>query len=284
MKICLILEGGGNRGNYTSGVLDAFLDNDIFIPNIYAVSAGALNALSYLSKQKGRSIRISKEYYFSKNCLDYKRILKFKDVLNLDYLLNEVNNQLDPFDKKEFDKNKNNFVVTCTDVVTGLPVYKRIDDYTKDLKYIKASASLPLATSIVEVDSYKLLDGGISDSIPLIKAIEDNYDKIILVLTRDKEYISKPYSLIKAYKAKYFKYPKLIKSMENRYNKYNVTRDLIAKLEKDKKVFAIYPSKPLEIANLEKDINKLDLVYKLGYDDASKLIDKIKEYMEGENK
>ena len=87
-KVCLVLEGGGNRGIYTSGVLDAFLENDIFINNIYGVSAGALNAMSYLSKQKGRSYRVNKEYIF-KDCINYKSILQGKSILNLDYVFNE---------------------------------------------------------------------------------------------------------------------------------------------------------------------------------------------------
>lgn len=282
-KVCLVLEGGGNRGSYTAGVLDAFLDNNIYIPNIYAVSAGALNSLSYLSRQRGRSFRINKEYALSKRCIDYKRILKLQSVLNLDFLFNEVNNEIDPFDVEEFDKNKENFIVTCTNIVTGAPVYKNISYYQRDLEYIKASASLPLFTKIVEVDSLKLLDGGMSDSIPVIKALEDNYDKIIVVLTRDKEYKCKPYKLMNAYKTKYFRYPNLIKSMENRFNKYNVTRDLIVSLEKQGKVLAIYPSEQLIISNLEKNEDKLTNVYNIGYNDATRMISKIKKYIGGKN-
>lgn len=280
-KVCLVLEGGGNRGSYTSGVLDCFLEHNINIPNIYAVSAGALNSLSYLSKQKGRSIRINREYIFSKRCIDYKRVLKLKSILDLDYLLNEVNSELDFFDIEEFNKNKGNFVVTCTNVENGLPIYKRIDDYHKDLKYIKASASLPLFASIVEVDSLKLLDGGVSDSIPVMKALEDGYDKIIVVLTRDREYSCAKYRLMKYYKTKYFMYPSLIKSMENRHNKYNVTRDLIANLENEGKIFAVYPSVRLEISNLEKNSDKLLDIYNIGYQDATNAIHKIIDYLGG---
>ena len=125
----------------------------------------------------------------------------------------------------------------------------------------------------------KLLDGGISDSIPVMKAIEDKYDKIIVILTRDKDYMCKPYKLMNAYKAKYLRYPKFIKTMENRFNKYNVTRDLITSLENEGKVFAIYPSKELKISNLEKDKNKLDIVYNVGYEDGSKIVKQVKDYL-----
>ncbi len=280
-RVCLVLEGGGNRGTYTAGVLDAFLDNKIYIPNIYSVSAGALNSLSYLSRQRGRSFRINKEYALSKKCVDYKRILRLQSVLNLDFLFNEVNDEIDPFDVEAFDNNKENFVVTCTNIVTGAPVYKNITYFKRDRDYIKASASLPLFSKVVEIDNMKLLDGGMSDSIPVIKALEDNYDKVIVVLTRDKSFKCKPYKLMNAYKTKYFRYPNLIKSMENRFNKYNVTRDLIDALEQEGKILAIYPSEPLIINSLEKSGDKLTNIYNIGYQDATNMISKIQKYIGG---
>ena len=184
-KVCLVLEGGGNRGVYTAGVLDAFLDNGIVIPNVYGVSAGALNAISYLSKQKGRSLQISKDYFRSQECVNFKRVLRGKSIVNLDYLFSET---AETIDLEEFNKNEN-FIAVSTNVVTGAPVYKKIDDYKKDIQYIKASASLPIFSKIVEVDSLKLLDGGISDSIPVVKALADGFDKVIVVLTRDKNFV-----------------------------------------------------------------------------------------------
>ena len=136
-------------------------------------------------------------------------------------------------------------------------------------------------SKIVKVDNLKLLDGGASDSIPIVKALEDGYDKVIVVLTRDREFVASPYGLMHAYKAKYFMYPNLIKALENRYNKYNVTRDLIASLEQENKIIAIYPSKPIVIKNLEKDADKLKSIYELGYQDAMLMMDKIKNYIGG---
>lgn len=274
-KICLVLEGGGNRGVYTAGVLDAFLDNKIDIPNVYGVSAGALNAISYLSKQKGRSLQISKDYFRSQECVDFKRVLRGKSIVNLDYLFSET---AELIDLDEFHRNEN-FVVTCTNILTGAPVYKKIEDYNKDLDYIKASASLPLFSKVVEVDGLKLLDGGISDSIPVMQALNDGFDKIIVVLTRHKDFVCHPYKHMGVYKAKYHKYPNFIKTMENRYNKYNVTRDLIDNLEKDNKIIAIYPSQQLIVSHLEKNEKKIDDAYQLGYDDAIRLMDEIKQYI-----
>ena len=277
-KVCLVLEGGGNRGIYTSGVLDAFMDNDVHIKDVYGVSAGALNALSYLSNQKGRSFRLNKEYMYNKESIDYKRVFLGAGILNLDYILKEVNLNMDPLDLNTFHKN-NNFVTVSTNIVTGAPVYKKIEDYNKDLEYIKASASLPLFSNVVHVDGLKLLDGGLSDSIPVIKALDDGYDKVIVVCTRNRDFICRPYKFMNAYRAKYLKYRTLIKTMENRADKYNVTRDLIDDLVNKGKVLAIYPSELLIIKHIESDFNKIDYAYNLGYNDALKRIEDIKKFI-----
>ena len=279
-RVCLVLEGGGNRGVYTAGVLDAFLDANIHIRDVYGVSAGALNAMSYLANQKGRHYRINKDYALDRKCIDFRRIIIGKSIVNLEYLFNEVSLEKDPLDFEEFNK-KENFTVVATNLVTGAPLYKKIEDYEKDYKYIMASASLPLASKIVEVDGLKLLDGGISDSIPVMKALEDGYDKIIVISTRDKDFMCKPYKFINVYKSRYAMYPRFIKTMENRYNKYNVTRDLMNQLELEGKIMTIYPSEPLSISNLEKDENKLSNIYNIGYNDAKKIIEKVKIYIGG---
>lgn len=280
MKISLVLEGGATRGVYTAGVLDAFLENNIDIKNVYGVSAGALNAISYLSKQKGRSLRINKEHFNSGNCIDFKRVIQ--GVVNIDYLLKDVNETIDPLDWDEFNK-RESFVVVATNILTGSAVYKKIEDFHRDLPYIKASASMPIFSSVVEVDGYKLLDGGVSDSIPVMKALDDGADKVIVVLTRDKGFVCKPYRFTKAYKAKYARYPKFIKTFENRYNKYNVTRDLLEQFEDEGKVLTIFPSKPLIIKHLEKNLQTIDDTYQLGYDDAIAMMSKIKAFIGGDN-
>ena len=279
-KICLVLEGGGNRGVYTSGVLDAFLENNIDIRDIYGVSAGALNALSYLSKQKGRSLKINKEYIYNEQCVNYKRLFLGKNVVDLNYILEEINMKDDPLNMEEFNKSKN-FVVVATNVLTGSPVYKKIEDYKADCDYIKASASLPIFTKTVHIGNLKLLDGGLSDSIPVVKALDDGYDKVIAVLTRDINFMCQPYKHMNVYKTKYLKYPNFISAMENRHNKYNVTRDLITKFSQEGKVLAIYPSEKIEIKHLENDLSKIEYVYQLGYNDALNMIKEIKEFIKG---
>ena len=278
-KVCVVLEGVGNRGIYTTGVLDAFLENDIFINNIYGVSAGALNAMSYLSKQKGRSYRVNKEYIF-KNCINYKRLLQGKSILNLDYLFNEVNLELDKLDIEAMEANMGEYIVTCLDMKTGRPVYKKIESY-QDYPYIQASASLPLFTTSMKLDGTKLLDGGFCDPIPVMKAIDDGYDKVIVICTRHKEFEAKPYSLMNLYKIKYRRYPEMLATFKNRYNKYNITRDIIEDLSNKGKVFAIYPSEELHIAQLEKDMSVIEYVYKVGYQDGLNIIKELNKFLGG---
>ena len=278
-KVCLVLEGGGNRGIYTTGVLDAFLEKGLFINNIYGVSAGALNAMSYLSKQQGRSYRINKEYIF-KDCINYKRMLQGKSILNLDYVFNEVNRELDKLDIEAFEKNMGDYIVTCLDMKTGRPVYKKIESY-EDYPYIQASASLPLFASCVNVDGMKLIDGGFGDSIPVMKAIDDGYDKVVVICTRHKEYESKPYSLMNLYKIKYRKYPEMLATFKNRYIKYNITRDIMEDLAQNGKVFPIYPREELHIGNLEKDMKVIEYTYNLGYQDGLKMVSEVEKFLGG---
>ena len=278
-KVCLVLEGGGNRGIYTTGVLDAFLENDIFINNVYGVSAGALNAMSYLSKQKGRSYRVNKEYIFQK-CISYKRMLQGKSILNLDYLFADVNLELDKLDIEAMEENMGDYIVTCIDMKTGRPFYKKIESY-KDYPYIQASASLPLFAKSMTLDGVKLLDGGFCDPIPVMKALEDGYDKVVVICTRHKEFQAKPYSLMNLYKIKYRKYPEMLNTFKSRHEKYNTTRDIIEDLANRGKVFAIYPSEELHIAQLEKDMDVIESVYHIGYQDGLKVVKELNKFLGG---
>ena len=189
-----------------------------------------------------------------------------------------VNKKLDIFDVSMFEKNIGEYIVNAVDVKTGNTIYKSIKNYG-DYPYIKASAALPLFAKSVEIDGLKLIDGGVGDPIPVMKAINDGYDKIVVVLTRHKEYEAKPYKLMNLYKIKYKKYPKLIETLKNRHNKYNTTRDLIEQLEKEGKVFSIYPSEELVISHLERDMDTIDSVYEIGYQDGLKIVNQVKRYI-----
>jgi len=278
-KYSLVLEGGGMRGMYTSGVLDAFMDNNLYINNIYAVSAGCYNAVSYLSRQRGRTYRINTTYLKDKRYINFIRILTKGSVVNTDFIFNEVFNELDPFDYEAFKKNSKRFCAVSTNCETGEPHYALIKDLHKDVEYVKASAALPLFTSIVKVDDLKLVDGGVSDSIPIEKAISDGFSKNIIILTRPKGFVMGPNKHIKLNKLRYKNYPNLIKAIENRYLKYNEILELIERLENENKVIVIRPKESLNIANLEKNMERIKQIYEMGYEDGLMHIDRVKKFI-----
>ena len=278
-KSCLVLEGGGMRGMYTSDVLDAFMDNNLYINNIYAVSAGCYNALSYLSRQRGRSFRINTTYLKDKRYINMRRLFTKGSAVNTDFIFNDIFKELDPFDYESFKKNCGEFYAVSTDCLTGNSFYARIEDLEKDEEYVKASAALPLFTKLVEVDGLVLSDGGTSDSIPIKKAIEDGFSNNVVILTRPKDFVMKENKLIKLHRIKYRKYPNFVKALENRYLMYNATLALIEKLEKEKKIIVIRPDESLNIDNLEKNNDRIKEIYNKGYEDGEKYIEKVKSFI-----
>lgn len=282
MKVSLVLEGGGMRGMYTSGVLDAFMDNNIFINNIYAVSAGCYNALFYLSRQRGKCYKVNSTYLKDKRYIDVKRILVGKSAVNTDFIFNEIFKELEPFDYTAFNKYVGEFYAVSTNALTGEPYYARIKNLEEDKEYVKASAALPLFTHLVKYNELVLSDGGDADSIPVMKAIEDGFDHNIVILTRPKGFILGDNKLMKFNKIRYKKYPNLIKTMENRKIKYNETLKLLEKLESENKVIVIRPKKELDIGNLEKNEERIRTIYEMGYDDGVKYISEIKRFLKGD--
>lgn len=278
-KSSLILEGGGMRGMYTSGVLDAFMENNLYINNIYAVSAGCYNALSYLSKQKGRSFRVNTSYLNDKRYINVKRMITGKSAINTEFIFNDVFKELDVFDYDVFRKSVGEFYAVSTNCVTGEAHYALIKNLDDDVEYVKASAALPLFTKIVKVDDLKLIDGGISDSIPIMKAIEDGFVNNVIILTRPKGFILEDNKLMKFMKIRYKKYPNLLKAMVGRKDVYNETLKKIEKLEEEGKVIVIRPKEELNIANLEKDMDKIEKIYKMGYEDGKAYVSKIKKFI-----
>lgn len=278
-KSCLVLEGGGMRGMYTSGVLDAFMDNNIFINNIYAVSAGCYNALSYLSRQRGRTYRVNSTYLKDKRYINMRKLFTTGNAINSEFIFNDVFNDLDPFEYDDFKCNCGEFFAVSTNCLTGEPYYARIKDLRKDEEYVKASAALPLFTRSVKVDGLILSDGGTSDSIPIRRAIEDGFVNNIVILTRPKGYKMSVSKLLKLYKLRYKKYPNLIKAIESRPQRYNETLELIERLEDSGNIIAIRPKESLNIKNLEKNEERIKEIYEMGYKDGLEHIDRIREFI-----
>jgi len=277
--IGLVLEGGGMRGLYTCGVLEFFMEKELYFQYIIGVSAGACNAASYISKQKGRNIKVNTGFVKDWRYMSLRNLLFEKSFFGINFIFNEIPNKLVPFDHETFQNSQCQFLVGATDCKTGKAVYFNKDDLREGLNALRASSSLPLISPIVSFKGYELLDGGIADSIPIAKSIADGNDKNIVILTRNKGYRKSPARFREIIKLKYKKYPLLIESILNRYRKYNETLDILEKLEEEGKTLVIRPSCPIKVDRLERNSVKLHELFKNGYEDAQNSYEKIQEFM-----
>ena len=283
IKAGLVVEGGGMRGVYSSGVLDFFIEKDLFFENNYGVSAGACHLCSYLAKQYKRAFRVNVDYLNYKRYCSVHSLLKTGNLFGAEMLYDIIPNELDLFDYDTYNKNESNFYVVITDINTGKPEYVKIGDLKKDIIYVRASSSLPLLAQNVKINDKEYLDGGISDSIPIKKSIADGNKKNVVILTRDSTYRKGKNSLMPIIKLKYKKYPNFVKSMADRYIVYNEILDFIKELENNGDVFVIRPKKPVNIGRTEKNREKLEALYNDGYNDAKDCYEELLKYLGKEN-
>lgn len=275
----LILEGGGMRGSYTAGVLDFFLDKNIEFDSVYGVSAGSINACNFISKQKGRTLSINTDYLKDKRYASLHSLITTGDYFGVEMCYDLIPNELNPFDYETFDSYEGNFYAVITNCITGKAEYKLIKDMREDIKYIRASSSLPMMARDVIIDGIPYLDGGISDSIPIYQSRKDGNKKNVIILTRDASYRKKPNELLSIIKVKYKKYPELVKSIARRHLVYNKTLEYIKRLEEAGKVFVIRPEKTVEISRLEKDREKLIELHREGYLEAKKKYNELQNFL-----
>lgn len=280
MKTGLILEGGAMRGMYTAGVLDVMMENSIWADGAVGVSAGAVFGCNYKSRQIGRTIRYNKKYGRDPRYAGFYSLLKTGDYFGTEFCYHEIPEKLDPFDSETFQKNPTEFYVVGTDVTTGKAVYHKCTTGTgKDLDWFRASASMPLLSNIVEVDGYKLLDGGIADAIPIEWFRSIGYKRNIIILTRDKSYRKKKNKMIPLFHVMLRRYPEVAKAMKNRHLMYNRELRMAAALEKAGKALVIRPSKPITISRTENDPEKLEEVYQLGRKDGMANLEKMRIFL-----
>ena len=277
-KTAFVLEGGAMRGLYTAGVLDVFMQNGITTDAIYGVSAGALFGINFKSKQIGRVIRYNLKYAKEKNYMGLYSLITTGNIMNKEFCFNKLLNELDKFDYETFKNSPIDFYAVVTNVETGKAEYIKITDAKRSLEALRASGSMPFVSKFVEFEGSNYLDGAISDPIPIQKALEDGYEKIIVVLTRHASYSKSkerlPYSLY------YRKYPNLVKTAINQPENYDRTIELIKKYENEGRIVALRPSKNLKISRIEKNRKKLNAIYQLGIDDCTANLEKIKNYLD----
>lgn len=276
----LVVEGGGMRGVYTAGVLDYFMEKNLYFDDCYGVSAGACHISSYVSKQIGRSIKVTLDYINDKRYCSVNSLIKTGDMFGVEMLYDLIPNKLELYDYDTFNKFKGNFYSVVTNCKTGKAEYIKIKDMKKDIIAVRASSSLPLLSRIVEINGKEYLDGGITDSIPIKKSIKDGHKKNVVILTRDKTYRKSKPKFLSLLKFKYKKYPNLVKAIENRYKIYNETLDFLEEEKAKNKVFIIQPKLPVKISRIEKDKDKLKALYDQGYEDAKELYEDLMKFLE----
>lgn len=274
MKIGLVLEGGAMRGMYTAGVLDILMEANIRFDGIIGVSAGALFGVNYLSNQKGRALRYNLRFLNDKRNMGLHSLLTTGDIVNKDFAYYTVPQTLDIFDDETYIASNTPYYAVVTNMETGQSEYMQLKSVFKDMEILRASASMPFLSRPVIINEQKYLDGGVSDSIPYQKFLDMGYDKLIVVLTRDLNYVKKPMSkeLISLF---YKKYPKFKKQLLQRHDNYNQSIKNLKELEACGKVMLIRPSEPIEIGRLEKNPKKIQNVYDLGQMDMKEKLREI---------
>ena len=279
MKTGLVLEGGAMRGIYTAGVLDVFMEHDISFDGVIGVSAGALFGVNLLSKQKGRVIRYNKRFNGDKNYMGLKPLLKTGNIIDTRYAYYEVPLKLDLFDNAAFMASNIPFYAVVTNIETGEAEYIQIKDVFAQMETLRASASMPFVSKPVALDGKWYLDGAVADSIPYEKFLEMGYDRLVVVLTKDADYVKSPVSpfMTKAFYDK--KYADFADKLRNRHSNYNRCMERIKAAEKENKLFVIRPTQRIKIKRTETDPQKMQKMYELGLRDANDALGRLMTYM-----
>ena len=282
-KATLVLEGGATRGVFTSGVLDYLMEQEFYTSHVIGVSAGACNAVDYVSRQPGRTrdcmIPTDKNlsYYYG-----MRKFIKEKSLMNMDMIFDIYPKQIYPFDFATYFRSEMNCELVTTNCVTGKAEYMdEAQDPDRLMKICRASSSMPLLCPIVNIDGIPYLDGGLADSIPIRRAMDIGNEKIIVVLTRNRVYRKKAVSkaVEKMYRRAYRSYPNLLRTLLRRAPYYNRTLNELENLEREGKIFVIRPQvKP--VSRLERSQEHLMAFYHHGYDLMEREYDRLMEYLE----
>ena len=269
----LVLEGGGMRGVFTCGVLDFLMDHKISFPYAIGVSAGACNGLSYMSHQRGRGKYSNIDLLAKYKYIGIRPLVKKRGLIDQQLLFHRFPDRILPYNYKAYAENPARFEMVTTDCRTGRACYwEEKHNEKRIIEIVKASSSLPYACPIIYVDGRPMLDGGIVDSIPLLRAYEQGYDKCVVVLTRNKGY-RKSTKKVPVPSFIYKKYPRLRVALRNRNKLYNEQLELVERLEEEGKIIVIRPEKPIVVGRMETSVKKLTDLYNQGYECARKVME-----------
>lgn len=282
MKKGLIMEGGAMRGMFTAGVIDVMMENAIEFDGAIGVSAGAAFGCNYKSKQIGRVIRYNTRFCQDKRYGGFRVLLKEGNFYSRQFCYEEVPLKYDIFDYDTYESNPMAFYIVCTDVDTGRAEYHKYESrHDHGLEWIRASASMPLVSQMVEIDGRRYLDGALADSIPVQYFESIGYDRNIVILTQPGGFRKKPDRLLPLMKLYYRKFPQLVEAIVTRHERYNAALDHITQREAPGELLVIRPLEKLPIGRTEKDPDKLRQAYEIGRRTAEARIEEIQKYLEG---
>ena len=274
-KSALVLEGGGMRGVFTCGVLDYLMDHKLSFPYTVGVSAGACNGLSYMSHQRGRGRYSNIDLLAKYKYIGIRPLLKRRGLIDQQLLFHRFPDRILPYNYKAYAENPNRFEMVTTDCVSGKACYweEKLDE-KRIIDIVKASSSLPYACPIIYVDGKPMLDGGIVDSIPLMRAYGQGFDDCVVVLTRNRGY-RKSDKEVMVPRFIYKEYPRLRVALRNRNKIYNEQLEMVERLEDEGKIKVIRPLKPIVVDRMETSVRKLTDLYEEGYACAKRMFEGI---------
>ena len=278
-NIGLVIEGGGLRGVYTSGVIRFFLDKGVMFPYVVGVSMGACNGANYISRQPERNRIVNIDFVNDPRYISYKRLLLKGELFGMDFIFNTIPFSLVPFDQNTYLENEAKFVIGVTDCETGDPVYyekSALEDDCMDI--FRATCSLPFLAKQVHYKGRIFMDGGVTDPIPIQKSIDDGNSRNVLILTRPKGYRKKPSHLHLLARLWYPKFKGLQRAIAARHKRYNETMDMVDELERSGQTISIRPTRTIEAGRVERNKEKLLTAYEQGYEDASSSYERIRAF------
>lgn len=283
-KTGLVLEGGGAKGAFTVGVLDFFMEKNIKFPYVIGVSAGALNAINYVSEQKGRARAASLEMIKEKDMISFMNFFSNHSIFDLELLFDKLPNEIIPFDYESYFNSETRCVITATNCNTGKAAYlEEREDPKRLMKLLQASSALPFLAPVVTIDAIPYLDGGMADPIPIREAMNNGYKKNVVILTKNLGYRKTKSTFEKNLAILFYnKYPNFVKTMVRRYRFYNKEMEYIEKLEQKGKVFVIRPEEKFMVSRTEKDYEKLSALCDHGYEAAKNSYEKLEEFLSNE--
>ena len=280
-KTGLVMEGGAMRGLFTAGIIDVLMEQEIEADGVIGISAGATFGCNYLTKQIGRPLRYCVRFAKDPRFCSVSSLLSTGDMFGAKFCYETIPLELDIIDNDTFVRQNVPFYVAATDVHTGRAVYHQCRDVISpaELDWIRASASMPLASQIVRAGDYELLDGGIADSIPLKYMEYKGYARNIVILTQPLGYLKQPNSTMPLVRTVYRDYPALIRAMERRHIVYNRQLEYIAAAEAEGRAFVIRPPRRLPVSHITHSAERMREVYAIGRQTALTVLPALRTFL-----